>query len=63
LLESLLQHSSRDVRAATVHALRDLCNTQAIGALRAQQENETSDQVRQAITEALRILGQPEPCQ
>ena len=63
LLESLLQHSSRDVRAATVHALRDLCNTQAIGALRAQQQNETSDQVRQAITEALRILGQPQPCQ
>lgn len=63
MLESLLQHPSRDVRAATVHALRDLCNTQAIGALRTQQQTETSDQVRQAITEALRILGQPQPCQ
>lgn len=63
LLEGLLQHPSRDVRAASVHALRDLCNTQAIGALRTQQQNETTDQVRQAITEALRILGQPQPCQ
>ena len=63
MLESLLQHPSRDVRAATVHALRDLCNTQAIGALRTQQQTESSDQVRQAITEALRILGQAEPCQ
>jgi HEAT repeats len=63
MLEGLLTHPSRDVRAATVHALRDLCNTQAIGALRTQQQNETTDQVRQAITEALRVLGQPEPCQ
>ena len=63
LLAPLLAHSSRDIRAATAHALRDLCNTEAINALRTQQQNETSDQVRQAITEALRILGQPQPCQ
>jgi hypothetical protein len=63
LLEPLLAHPSRDIRAATAHALRDLCNTEAINSLRTQQQNETSGQVRQAITEALRILGQPQPCQ
>jgi HEAT repeat protein len=63
LLIPLLEHQSRDVRAATVHALRDLCNTQAINPLRAQLQHETTDQVRLAISEALRILGQPQPCQ
>jgi HEAT repeat protein len=63
LLAPMLGHTSRDIRAATAHALRDLCNTEAIAPLRIQQQNETSDQVRQAITEALRILGQPQPCQ
>lgn len=62
-LVPLLKHPSRDIRAATVHALRDLCNTQAISALRAQQSSEPTDQVRLAISEALRILGQPQPCQ
>jgi hypothetical protein len=63
LLVPLLSHSSRDIRAATAHALRDLCNTQAIAPLRTQQGQETSDQVRLAISEALRVLGQPSPCQ
>ncbi|CAN5644950.1 hypothetical protein BH11MYX1_BH11MYX1_28860 [soil metagenome] len=63
LLVPLLEHQSRDVRAATVHALRDLCNTQAINPLRALLQHETTDQVRLAISEALRILGQPQPCQ
>jgi len=63
LLAPMLMHTSRDIRAATAHALRDLCNTEAINPLRTQQQTETSDQVRQAITEALRILGQPQPCQ
>jgi HEAT repeat protein len=63
LLVPLLEHQSRDVRAATVHALRDLCNTQAINPLRALLQHETTDQVRLAISEALRILGQAQPCQ
>jgi HEAT repeat protein len=63
LLEPLLSHPSRDIRAATAHALRDLCNTDAITPLRVQQAQESSDQVRLAISEALRVLSQPSPCQ
>jgi len=61
LLVDQLQNPSRDVRTAVAHSLRDLCNTNAIAPLRQQQQNETSDQVKQAITEALRVLGQA-PC-
>jgi len=61
LLVNQLQNPSRDIRAAVAHSLRDLCNTNAIAPLRQQQQNETSDQVKQAITEALRVLGQA-PC-
>jgi len=62
LLEGLLDHPSRDIRAATAHALRDLCNTNAILDLRIRESIETTDQVRLAISEALRVLGQPSPC-
>jgi hypothetical protein len=62
LLVPLLSHPSRDIRAATAHALRDLCNTQAITPLRTQQAQESSDQVKLAISEALRVLSQPSPC-
>lgn len=62
LLVGQLQSSSRDIRAAVAHSLRDLCNTNAIAPLRLQQQTETSEQVKQAITEALRVLGQA-PCQ
>jgi len=54
-----LDHPSRDIRAATAHALRDLGNTQAIPALRARYQIEQKQQVRIAISEALRVLGQP----
>lgn len=57
-LVPLLSHPSRDVRAATARALRDLCNTQAITPLRARYSAEMTDQVKLAISEALRILGQ-----
>lgn len=57
-LVPLLDHPSRDIRAATARALRDLCNAQAITPLRARYSNETTDQVKLAISEALRILGQ-----
>lgn len=56
-----LQHPSRDIRATTARALRDLGNTFAIPALRARYADETSDQVRLAISDALRVLGQPVP--
>ncbi len=57
-LTPLLDHPSRDIRAATARALRDLCNAQAITFLRARYSNEMTDQVKLAISEALRILGQ-----
>ncbi len=57
-LQDLLNHPSRDIRAATARALRDLCNPQAITPLRARYSNEMTDQVKLAISEALRILGQ-----
>jgi hypothetical protein len=58
VLIPLLDHQSRDVRAATVRALRDLCNTQAIIPLRARYTAESTEQVKLAISEALRVLGQ-----
>lgn len=57
-LQTLLDHPSRDIRAATARALRDLCNTQAIDKLRARYSVELTDQVKLAISEALRILSQ-----
>ena len=57
-LQPLLDHPSRDIRAATARALRDLCNNQAITPLRARYSVEMTDQVKLAISEALRILGQ-----
>ena len=59
ILVTQLQHASRDIRAATAHALRDLGNTQAIAALRARYQQEQVPQVRIAISDALRVLGQP----
>ncbi len=63
LLVPLLDHPSRDVRAATAHALRDLCNTQAINPLRVRYNSEATDQVRLAIEEAEIVLQQTAPCQ
>ena len=57
-LTVLLDHPSRDIRAATARALRDLCNPQAITPLRTRYSSEMTDQVKLAISEALRILGQ-----
>ncbi|MBA3455257.1 MAG: HEAT repeat domain-containing protein [Deltaproteobacteria bacterium] len=59
ILVPQLDHPSRDIRAAAAHALRDLGNTQAIPALRARYQLEQSDQVKIAISNALRVLGQP----
>lgn len=54
-----LDHPSRDIRAATARALRDLGNTQAIPTLRARYQQEQVKQVSIAISDALRVLGQP----
>lgn len=61
ILVPQLQHPSRDIRAAVARALRDLGNTQAIPPLRARYNIETSQQVQLAISDALRVLGQPVP--
>lgn len=61
LLVPQLNHPSRDIRTATAHALRDLGNTQAIVPLRARYDVESVDQVQIAISDALRVLGQPVP--
>lgn len=58
ILLPLLDHPSRDIRASTAHALRDLCNTGAINPLRVRYQHESTDQVKLAISEALRVL----PC-
>ncbi len=59
ILVPQLDHPSRDIRAAAAHALRDLGNTQAIPALRARYQQEQINQVSIAISDALRVLGQP----
>ncbi|MEO7091889.1 MAG: HEAT repeat domain-containing protein, partial [Polyangiales bacterium] len=59
ILKDQLQHPSRDIRAATARALRDLGNTQAITPLRARYNVEQVPQVQTAISDALRVLGQP----
>jgi hypothetical protein len=51
-----LNHQSRDIRAATASALRDLGNTNAINALSMRLSVEQVPQVRFAISEALRVL-------
>lgn len=61
LLVPLLDHQSRDIRAATARALRDLCDPDAILPLRARLQIETIGQVSLAISAALRDLGQCSP--
>ncbi|CAN5805706.1 hypothetical protein BH11MYX3_BH11MYX3_04070 [soil metagenome] len=61
ILEPQLQHPSRDIRAAVARALRDLGNTHAIALLRARYNIEDTEQVKIAISDALRVLGQPVP--
>ncbi|MBV8760246.1 MAG: HEAT repeat domain-containing protein [Deltaproteobacteria bacterium] len=62
LLVAMLNHPSRDIRAATARALADLRNCQAINDLRVRYQNESTDQVKLVISETLRILSQPNYC-
>ena len=60
-LTPFLDNASRDIRAATAFALRDLCNQAAVTPLRNRYNVEMGPngvpQVRLAISEALRDLG------
>jgi HEAT repeat protein len=61
LLLPYLGDASRDVRATTARALGDLCTVgreRAVVALRARYQAESVTQVRLAIEESLRTLGQ-----
>jgi HEAT repeat protein len=55
-LTPLLADRSRDVRVAVAHALRNVCNATAIEPLRALFQTEPVEQVRVAISAALRDL-------
>ncbi|MDQ3364817.1 MAG: HEAT repeat domain-containing protein [Myxococcota bacterium] len=61
VLVPFLDNASRDIRAATARALRDLCDSQAIVPLRTRYLGETVPQVRLAISAALRDLAQCSP--
>ena len=52
-----LENSSRDIRVTTAQALRNLCNTEAIAPLAARLGHEPIEQVRLAISAALRDLN------
>jgi hypothetical protein len=59
ILAPLLDHPSRDIRAATARTLAMLCNSNAITALQQRYQNESTDQVKLAISAALRTLPCP----
>lgn len=61
LLVPLLNHPSRDIRAATAYALGEVQNCQAINELRVRYQNESTDQVKLAISATLRVLSQKCP--
>lgn len=56
-IAAFLNHNSRDIRATAALALGDLCNTTAVTPLRARTQYETVDQVKLAISSALRVLS------
>ena len=58
LLRPLLDDLSRDVRATTVRALRNLCNQDAITPLSMHYQSEKTEQVKHEIYDALRDLLQ-----
>lgn len=63
LLLPLLDHQSRDIRATTATALRAFGDPNAVCSLRVRLQSESIEQVRLAISDALRVLGPPpQPC-
>lgn len=61
LVPLLDKEDSRDIRAAAARALRDLGSPTAIAPLRARLTKETVEQVRFAISDALRVLSGTPP--
>ena len=57
VLANLLNHPSRDIRATAALALGALCNAAAINPLHQRLTNESTDQVKLAISAALRMLS------
>jgi hypothetical protein len=59
MLTALLNHPSRDIRATSALALGALCNTSSntLQALHQRLTNESTDQVKLAISAALRMLS------
>ena len=57
VLVPLLDHPSRDIRATAATALGALCNTGANTPLHQRYTNESTDQVKLAISAALRMLS------
>jgi hypothetical protein len=57
VLAGLLNHPSRDIRSTAALALGALCNTAAQTPLHQRLTNESTDQVKLAISAALRILA------
>jgi hypothetical protein len=58
-LTALLNHPSRDIRATAALALGALCNGSATSALHQRLQNESTDQVKLAISAALQVLPCP----
>ncbi len=58
-LTAMLNHPSRDIRATAALALGALCNSNATSALHQRYGNESTDQVKLAISAALRMLPCP----
>jgi hypothetical protein len=57
LLIPLLNHASRDIRTSTARALQGMCASGATTAMRVRYSHEPTEQVKLAISEALRALG------
>jgi len=57
LIDSFLQHPSRDIRASAARALRNLNNPCAIPPLRVRYQQEPTQQVQFAISDALAYLS------
>jgi hypothetical protein len=58
LIAPFLDYASRDIRVTAARALGDLCNSTGLVPLRARYQQEQIEQVRLAISTALRDLGQ-----
>jgi HEAT repeat protein len=56
-IKIFLSHSSRDIRAVTARTLGQICATDAVTDLRNRYQQEPTEQVRLAISDALGVLA------